>query len=275
MSQNDEGLTVALSPIQLAAVLSQESLSPGDTALNRIWGGTRVLGGLLELLGAGVLCVAPDPTLTTKVGCVIVGAHGTDTLLAGLRQVGSGRQQQGITERGAIAVAERLGAAPSTAATVGLTVDIAVSISGAALAGAVRVASVRAGQISLAAHEASGGGRIGGHTIARHVGKSEAELRARLVANPRIPAASSFTNLNVAESAISTALRANASRINIWSRSASTASKLELDYHLGTAVGKAVLRSTPGMVTLRGVRVVLRLQTFNGMPYYLLTAFPI
>jgi hypothetical protein len=35
----------------------------------------------------------------------------------------------------------------------------------------VRVASVRAGRISLALHEAAAGERFGGHTIARHVGK--------------------------------------------------------------------------------------------------------
>jgi hypothetical protein len=271
----EDALTIVLSPIQLAAVLVEESISETETLLNRLWGGTRVVGGIVELMGAGVLCAMPEPTLATKVGCVVVGAHGTDTLVAGLRQVSGGQREQGLTEQTARALAQRLGADDSAAATIGLTVDIAVAMPGAVLAGAARVAAVRAGQINLAAHEASVAGRLGGHTIARHVGKTAADLRTRLAANPRLSTVSSFSNLRVAEIAISKALRANAHRISTWARTASPGAKLELEYSVRTVIGQGVQRGSSSVTSLSGVRIVLRHQTFNGMPYYILTAFPI
>ena len=76
MTQDLEGIPVVLSAVQLAAVLLQETVDEAATATNRLWGGLRVVGGVLELLGAGVLCVAPEPTMASKAGCVVFGAHG-------------------------------------------------------------------------------------------------------------------------------------------------------------------------------------------------------
>ncbi len=52
----------------------------------------------------------------------------------------------------------------------------------------------------------------GGHTLDRHVGKTEASLRARLDAEPKRPAASSFATLEPAESPISKIMHANAKK---------------------------------------------------------------
>jgi hypothetical protein len=54
---------------------------------------------------------------------------------------------------------------PGSAHAIGMTVDIAVPIAVAGWVGAVRVASIRAGRISLVQHEAQAGSRLGGHTI--------------------------------------------------------------------------------------------------------------
>jgi len=51
----EEGIRLVLSPVQMAAVLTNESLSEAETLTNRLWGGLRVVGGLVELVGAGVL----------------------------------------------------------------------------------------------------------------------------------------------------------------------------------------------------------------------------
>ena len=276
MEQSTEGITIALSPVQLAAVLVDESLSTTETMLNSVWGGVRVLGGVVELLGAGVLCAVPEPTFTTKAGCIFVGLHASDTLVAGLRQASTGQLGPSVTERGTTAIAERLGVDQQTASTIGLTVDVAVSVTGTALAGAVRVASVRAGRLHLALHEAPAGSRVGGHTILKHVAQSEAQMRARLAASPpRILQISSFTNLGIAESAISKALRANSLRINTWARTAATGAVLRIEFQLGSVVGQGVARSSTTLRTLRGVRIILKQESFNGMPYYVLTAFPI
>jgi len=50
---NEDGLTIALSPVQMAAILTNGNISSQATISNRLWGGAKVLGGVLELLGAG------------------------------------------------------------------------------------------------------------------------------------------------------------------------------------------------------------------------------
>jgi hypothetical protein len=56
-----DGVRVVLSPAQLAAVLSGQSISPTEMLSNRLWGGLQVVGGVLEMAGVSVLCVMPEP----------------------------------------------------------------------------------------------------------------------------------------------------------------------------------------------------------------------
>jgi len=270
------GVRIVLSPVQLAAVLADDSISEDATWTNRLWGGLRLVGGVVELAGAGVLCLAPEPTMASKAGCVVFGVHGADTTVAGARQAWSGRDIQSLTHSGAAALATALGASPGSAHAIGMTVDIAVPFAVAGWVGAVRVASIRAGRISLVQHEALAGSRLGGHTILKHVGKTEAELRARLAAERGITAASSFTTLAHTERAISSGLRANANRIQAWARTAGTnRPDLIFNHEVGYIVGQTVPRLSNRLQQVSRLRIVLRLQTYNNMPYYILTAFPI
>jgi len=50
--EEEQGLRIALSPVQLAAVLSDRSVSEGESASNRISGG-------LGLAGGNVRCMRP------------------------------------------------------------------------------------------------------------------------------------------------------------------------------------------------------------------------
>ena len=43
----DEALTVILSPVQLAAVISGQSISEQETTSNGLWGGLKLIGGAL------------------------------------------------------------------------------------------------------------------------------------------------------------------------------------------------------------------------------------
>ena len=68
-------------------------------------------------------------------------------------------------------------------------------------------------------HEATMiGSRVGGHAIAKHIGQSQAALRAWLAAERGIPAASTFKNIDVAERVIYQAIRANRAIIESWAR---------------------------------------------------------
>lgn len=181
MTTAREGLSIVLTPIQLSAILASENVSARETLTNRVWGGVKIVGGAVELMGAAALLAVPDPTLLTKAGGVVLGVHGSDTASTGLRQVWSGRDERTVTEQATAAAAKLLGANERQARRIGAAVDVAVPLIVASIAGATRIASIRGGSISLAEQEAAGG-----HTIARHVGQTEAQLRARLLAEPRI-----------------------------------------------------------------------------------------
>lgn len=273
MNQDPEGVPVVLSAVQLAAVLLQETVDEAATATNRLWGGLRVAGGVLELLGAGVLCVAPEPSMASKVGCVVFGVYGADTTAAGARQAWTGRDTQSLTQEGTAALARALGAAPGTAETIGLAVDIGVPLGTSVFLGGARVAAVRAGRIHLVEHEALAGSKLGGHTIAKHVGRTEQQLRARLAAEPQRKIVSTFTNLRVAEECVSRAMRLNATRIKAWAQTGTNPKPLELVEDAGKVAGFGVIRLSGQVVQLRKVLLVLKLQSYNGMPYYIFTAY--
>jgi Bacterial CdiA-CT RNAse A domain len=198
--------------------------------------------------------------------------HGSDTTATGARQVWTGRDSQSLTHMGTAALAKALGADPATADNIGLAVDIAVPLAMSAVVGAARVAAVRAGRISLIEHEAEAGSRIGGHTLEKHIGRTEAQLRERLAREPIIRTASTFSNLQMAETAISQVLRANAAKISNWAQIPGS-KPLDLVQEIGTVVGYGVVRATGQVVKMTKVRVVLKLETFRGQPYYILTSY--
>ena len=274
-----EGLRVILTPLQLASVLENETLVEGGTIGNRLIGGLRLLGCGLEVAGGGALLLVPEPTMLTKAGGGALVAHGADQCVTGGRQVWTGRAARSFTERGAAAVARGLGADRRTADTVGVVVDVAVPMGAAMIAGAVRAASIRAGRISLARHEAQAGSRLGGHTILRHVGRTEAQLRARLAETAGLrrppPAISTFDDLATAERAVSGALRSHRTAIQSWAASARPNATRAWDVSSRGSVGSGVVRSTGAYQRMSKVHVVLKYEVYDGMPYYVLTAYPI
>jgi len=270
VSHETEALTIALTPIQLSAILSKENISPREAFLNRLGGGFKVVGGAVELMGAAALLLVPEPTMVTKVGGTVLGVHGSDAFSTGVRQVWTGMEELTVTEQAGAAAARYLGASDAQARKIGLAVDIAVPLAVASVLGAARIASVRAGRIALAEHELAGG-----HTIARHVGRTEAELRARLASQPRIPAATSFATLGSAEVAVTDALRANARAIQKWAAGALLNQRLRITYDAAKTIGYGIVRGSEVLSEMQKVIVVLEKTTRNGKLYFVLTAFPV
>lgn len=265
---DQDGLRVVLTPPQLAAVLANGTLAQ-PTFAARGWGAARAIFGAVEVLGGGALLVVPEPTMVTKVGGGVLAVHGIDSLQAGVRQAISGLDTDSLTSDATSALAERLGVDVATAERIGDGVDILVPIAVSGGLAAARVAAIRGGRLSLAAQEAAGG-----HTIARHIGRTEAQLRARLAAQPSIPAASTFATLAQAERAVGSVLRANSQAIATW---AGTAAPNATRAFVGpfAGAGSGVVRATGQLTRMNSVRVVLRKQIANGRLYYVLTAFPI
>lgn len=264
----EDGLTIVMSQTQLAAVLAGVTIDERETFSNRLWGGAKLIGAALEMVGAGALLLTPEPTMATKAGGAALGLHGIDTLQSGARQVWTGRQTSSLTQEGATTLARTLGAPDSTAQTIGVAVDIAVPIAVSLGVGAARIMAIRAGRVALASEEAAGG-----HTIARHVAKTEAELRARLAAEPRIPAATTFRSLAEAERTVYDALAANRAAIADWARQGAGATKA-FEYDAGRVIGEGVVRATGQMQKMTRMVVVLRRITSGGKPYFVLTAYP-
>ncbi|MFK8260053.1 RNase A-like domain-containing protein [Erwinia sp. AnSW2-5] len=273
----ENGFSIALTPVQLAAVMADESV-----LTERIWGSIGFLGSVLELASATALCLVPEPTGVTKAGCIIVGAHSLDGISASAYQVYSGKPTASMTARATAGIAKELGADKSTADQIGIAVDVILPFS---VAGAARVASVRMGQVNLMKHEAVKGIKGGGHTIKKHVGKSELEMRDKIKRglqsgslNPLTGATSSFYNLNTAEKALSKAIKVNRGRIRAWAKSTSAdraGAYLELRYAHSSPVGGVITVQSGKLVETNKIEFVLLKKEHNKKPYYILTAFPI
>jgi RHS repeat-associated protein len=65
----------------------------------RLVGGLQYIGGVAETLVGGALVIAPEPVLT-KVGGVLIAAHGIDNALAGWNQMVTGQVTQSYTSQG-------------------------------------------------------------------------------------------------------------------------------------------------------------------------------
>ncbi|MCC8395761.1 hypothetical protein LJ656_24560 [Paraburkholderia sp. MMS20-SJTR3] len=271
--EDRDGVRVVFSAPQLAAVLAKASISQTEMLSNRLWGGLQVVGGVLEMVGAGALCVLPEPTMASKAGCVVFGAHGSDTAATGLRQLWTGTDTQTLTQRGTAKLAEAMKASPDTADRIGMSLDILVPFGFAGSIKAARVARVTMGRVNLEMHEAKAGGRIGGHTLEKHVGKDRAWLQARLARETSPRMVTSFFNQEIAERAISEVMQTHASKIKVWAQSGSGPQRLPLSWDTGRFVGHGLDRKTGQLIKLSKVQMFLVKKRYNGMPYYIITAY--
>ena len=113
----------------------------------------------------------------------------------------------------------------------------------------------------------------GGHTVDRHIGKTDAELITRLRNNRGIRAASTFTDQATAETFISRAINENRAEINAWLRTARRGDRpRSFDYTATEVTGRGIGRGENAVADRTNVRVVLR-PAGNGK-YHILTSFP-
>lgn len=129
-------------------------------------------------------------------------------------------------------------------------------------------AAVPPGARDLAADE-----RAGGHTLERHVGRSDGDLARRLERERSINAASTFTDRATAERVVGAALAREARRIAGWLER-DRGGDLALEYRgdAGAAVGRVLLRGEAGPRAATDARVVLRRR---GAGWFVLTAYPL
>ena len=112
----------------------------------------------------------------------------------------------------------------------------------------------------------------GGHTLAKHVGRTDAELQERLDEERNISAASTWTDRETAETTIAEAMRAERGRIEAWTRRGTRRSNLALHYDAGRVVGRSLRRGYDQAVDCTSCVIVLRADGSDG--FYVLTAYP-
>ena len=266
--ESEEGLQIVVTPVQLAAILENDSIEESSSLANRFWGAATVVGGAFELVGAAALILTPEPTTVTKIAGGALAVHGADTTSTGLVQVITGRSRTTLTSQAAAAAAEALGATPDSANKVGMAVDLAVPLI-AGFVGMAKAIAIRRGAMNLAAEEAAGG-----HTIARHVARTEEQLRARLLAEPKIPAATTFRTLREAEQVVGEALRFNKEAIKDWARAANVGQSKAFSYDAGRIIGQGVVRATSQMQQMSKMVLVLKKVVDGNRIYFVLTAYP-
>ena len=117
--------------------------------------------------------------------------------------------------------------------------------------------------------------RRGGHTLARHVGLSDDDLHERLRREPRIAAASTWTDRRLAEEVVGETLARSVDRVRGWTRRSGSRANLALDYR-GTSqrvLGRSLRRGRTRVETCPDAVVVLKWRESAG-DFFVLTAYP-
>jgi len=116
---------------------------------------------------------------------------------------------------------------------------------------------------------------MGGHTLTRHVGRTDAELVERLRREPQISAASTWTDRETAEHAVGAALASADGKLTSWERRAGRRPNLVLHYaeRSGATLGRSLSRGEHTAVPCTRALVVLKWDERRDR-FYVLTAYP-
>ena len=116
---------------------------------------------------------------------------------------------------------------------------------------------------------------MGGHTLTRHVGRTDAQLAERLRIEKQISAASTYTDRAAAERSVGTALADGGTRLSNWQRRVGRRPNLVLYYAEPSrkAIGRSLMRGRTSSVPCTRAIVVLRWDDQRNKSY-VLTSYP-
>jgi hypothetical protein len=116
---------------------------------------------------------------------------------------------------------------------------------------------------------------MGGHTLARHVGKTDAELGRRLRRERQITSASTYTDRATAERAVAAALKFNDRKIAAWQDRRGRRPNLVVRYvdQSPQPLGRSLSRGQRTTVLCHRILVVLRWNEQSDR-FYVLTSYP-
>jgi hypothetical protein len=150
------------------------------------------------------------------------------------------------------------------------------SVTGTALArDAVQSAAPAAVAKRPAPRDLAADERAGGHTLARHVGKSDAQLAERLSREREIAVASTYVDAVTAANVVGAALAQSNTKLDAWLARRGVRPNLVLNYTqtTGPPLGRLLRRGQQTSVPSRRALVVLRWDDRRGR-WYVLTSYP-
>jgi hypothetical protein len=117
--------------------------------------------------------------------------------------------------------------------------------------------------------------RLGGHTLARHVAKTDEELAARLRRERQISAASTYTDMDTAERVVGAALAQSKKRLDAWVQRTGPRPNLVLNYAQagGPPIGRSLERDARTATPCDRALVVLRWDERDDR-WFVLTSYP-
>jgi len=112
----------------------------------------------------------------------------------------------------------------------------------------------------------------GGHTLDRHVGRTDDELNERLERERNISAASTWTDRETAETVVAEALLAERGRVQNWMQRGYPRANLALHYDARRLIGRSLRRGEDRAVGCTSAVIVLRADGPDS--FYVLTTYP-
>src|SRR5262245_22101953 len=122
-------------------------------------------------------------------------------------------------------------------------------------------------------HDLSVDEQMGGHTLARHVGKSDAELRDRLRREPQIASASTYTDRATADAVVGAALSSAGRRFDAWRNRTGRRPNFVLHFAAGHVIGRSVARGRLEAAPCENALVIIRWDD-RRQQFYVLTSYP-
>jgi hypothetical protein len=114
---------------------------------------------------------------------------------------------------------------------------------------------------------------MGGHTLTRHVGKTNRELAERLRREPQITSASTYSDRTTAEQVVGSALGAAGQRFDTWRARSGRRPNFVLHYSAGRDIGRSLSRRRSSPMPCERAVVVLRWDDRHDR-FYVLTSYP-
>lgn len=121
-------------------------------------------------------------------------------------------------------------------------------------------------------HDLSQDEAAGGHTLKKHVGRTDEQLHERLQRERNISAASTYTDRETAEAAIGSAIEANKQKIQRWLEREGGHPNLVLDYDSNRPIGRTLRRGADSIEPCSHAVVVLKWD--EAGQYHVLTSYP-